>query len=397
MAEKPTTLEVWRLTWLPEEIEWRTGWFVERDERRLQRDREKLERRKRDRQTVGAALWGTPAEKRHTATRVDQLEQYELPVIESEAELAEWLNIRLSRLRWYTHDKAVDHTWHYIRYEVPKRRGGKRVILAPKAELKAIQRRVYHDLLSKLPIHDAAHGFVPHRSIVSNASPHVGKAVVLNLDLKDFFPSIRYRQIRGLFLSLGYALPVASALSLLCTEYDRKPINRGGKTVYVTLNERSLVQGAPTSPTLANLVARRLDKRLTGMAQKLGLTYTRYADDLTFSGNDDGKIFPAQELAQAIIADEGFTVHKEKTRIYRQSNRQIVTGIVVNQQTNVPRDVRRMVRAILNNATKTGLEAQNRNGYQDFRAYLLGLIGYIHEANPEHARPLLEQLKSLPD
>ncbi len=397
MAEKPTTLEAWRTTWTPEEITWRTDWQVQFDERRVERERAKVERRRRDRQTFGRNLWGTPADKLSAKPRPTELQRSQLPVFETEAELAQWLGIRLTRLRWFTHDKPVDRHWHYVRYTVPKRRGGQRVILAPKTELKTLQRKIYTELLLKLPVHPAAHGFVPDRSIMTNAAPHVGKAVVLNLDLKDFFPNISYRRVRGLFVALGYSLAIASALALLCTEYDRKAVDRRGQRVYVTLGERTLVQGAPTSPALANLVTRRLDKRLDGMARKLGLTYTRYADDLTFSGNDYGKIFAAQELAKQIIADEGFQVHDEKTRIYRQSNRQMVTGIVVNERTNVPRDLRRQVRAILNNAQKTGLAAQNRHGYDDFRASLLGLIGYIHEANPDHARPLLETLRSLKD
>jgi RNA-directed DNA polymerase len=327
----------------------------------------------------------------------EKLKRYGLPVLGSEAELADWLGIHLSRLRWFTTDKPVDHTWHYVRYQVAKRRGGQRVILAPKRELKALQRKIYHDLLSKLPLHSAAHGFVAARSIITNAKPHVGKAVILNLDLQDFFPNISYRRVRGLFLSLGYSLSVSSTFALLCTERDRRPLQRGGQTVYVSNGERTLVQGAPTSPTLANLIARRLDARLDGMARKLGLTYTRYADDLTFSGDDYGKIFAALELAKEIITAEAFLVHEEKTCISRQSNRQIVTGIVVNQGTNTPRKVRRRVRAILNNAAKTGLAAQNHQGYTDFRAYLLGLIGYIHEGNPAHARPLLEKLRSVED
>src|SRR5262249_47038913 len=160
-------------------------------------------------------------------------------------------------------------------------------------------------------------------------------------------------------------------------------------TVYVSTGERALVQGAPTSPALANLISRRLDARLSGLARRLDLTYTRYADDLTFSGDHYVRILAAQERAQNIIADEGLPVNLRKIHLYRQSNRQVVTGLVVNLRANTPREARRMVRAILNNAAKTGLEAQNRDRRPDFRAYLLGLIGYIHEANPEHARKLL--------
>lgn len=397
MAAEPNTLSDWRTSWTAEEITWRTGWVAERDERRLERERAEAARRKRDRQYFGQSAWGTPAAKRRITADLEQLRSLGLPLLETEGDLAEWLGIPLSRLRWFTHDKKVDPVWHYVRYEVAKRSGGQRVILAPKHELKAFQRKIYREMLLKLPFHQSAHGFATDRNIVTNALPHVTKQYVLNLDLKDFFPSVGYRRVRGLFLALGYSLPVASALTLLCTERDRRPIKRNGQTVFVSVSERALVQGAPTSPALANLVARRLDARLSGMTEKLGVTYTRYADDLTFSGNDYEKIQMVNRRARHIIAEEGFIVHDSKTRFYRQSNRQIVTGIVVNERANTPRELRRKVRAILHNAMKTGLEAQNRNGYPDFRAYLHGLIGYIHEANPTHARELLEMLRSIHD
>jgi retron-type reverse transcriptase len=284
-----------------------------------------------------------------------------------------------------------------MRYEIPKRRGGKRVILAPMTELKAIQRKIYHEILANNPVHYSVHGFVPGRSIITNAAPHVGKAVVLNMDLKDFFPSIGFRRVRGLFISADYSFAVANALALLCTERDRKPMLKGGKTVYVRAGERTLVQGAPTSPVLANLLARRMDIRLETLAYKCGMNYTRYADDLTFSGDEYGKMMAMQALVRQIIAEEGFVLNEEITRIYRQSNRQMVTGIVVNERVNTPRDLRRTVRAILHNAAKTGLAAQNRDNYPDFRAYLRGLIGHIHQANPDHAKPLLDMLNSVKD
>jgi retron-type reverse transcriptase len=390
-------LQDWRLNWKPEDIAWRSGWQATADDARLERERLIAERRARDRQHFGMLLPGATKERRSRDPDTVRLQALNLPSFASEQELADWLNISQGRLRWFTQDRLVDAAWHYVRYTIPKRRGGQRTILAPKTELKAIQRLLLTEILEKIPVHEAAHGFVMGRSVVSNAALHQGKQFVLNMDLQDFFPSIDYGQVRGLFYRLGYRFTVASVLALLCTERERFAVTRNGKPVYASIGERTLVQGAPTSPAISNLLARRLDARLSGLARKLGLTYTRYADDLTFSGDDLGAILGARYIAPRIIAAEKFTLHPEKTRLYRQSNRQIVTGLVVNEKVNTPRELRRMVRAILHNAANTGLTAQNRHQLPDFRAYLHGLIGYIAETDAALAQRLLEQLKTLRD
>jgi retron-type reverse transcriptase len=397
MTSIPDALTQWRMTWQPDEIAWRTGWIAARDDRRQERLRRKEARRRRDRTTFGVEMWGTPKPKREARTNANKLRAAGLPVLNSETELADWLGIALPRLRWYTHDKVVDTVWHYVRYERAKKSGGTRVILAPKRDLKALQRKIYTELLIKRPTHPAAHGFAPEHSIVTNAAPHVGRAFILNMDLKDFFPTIAYRRVRALFLAFGYSYAVGSALALLCTERDRRPVARGGKTVYAAVTGRTLIQGAPTSPALANLAARRLDTRLAGLAAKHGVTYTRYADDLTFSGDDRAALGRIEAAAARIIAAEGFIVHPDKTRLYRRSTRQMVTGIVVNDHMGTPRDLRRRVRAILHAAQTTGLEAQNREGRAHFRAYLRGLIAYIGQANPAHARALLAALDAVGD
>ncbi len=390
-------LREWRLNWKPKEIKWRAGWRASSSDAWQERQRLIAERRARDRQHFGVLLPGATKERRRRDPNMAKLQTLGIPTLASEREVADWLGISPGHLRWFTHDKTVDSVWHYARHTIPKRRGGQRIILAPKTRLKAIQRKILAEILEKIPVHTAAHGFIPERNVISNAAPHVGKHFVLNMDLKDFFPSIGYERVRGLFYRLGYSFTVASIFALLCTERDRFGIQRNGKTVFASIGERTLVQGAPTSPAICNLIARRLDKRLNGLATKLGLTYTRYADDLTFSGDDLGAILSARHIAPRIIADENFTVHPEKTHLYRQSNRQIVTGLVVNEKINTPRELRRIIRATLHNATKTGLNAQNRTNLPDFRAYLHGLIGYIAETDADLARKFLAQLKALRD
>lgn len=389
-------LHNWRITWLESEITWRTRWEITREERREERAQQREQRRQRDRHYYGVDLWGTAQNPQSTDDRV-KLQSYGMPTFDSEADLAQWFGLSLGKLRWYSFDRPVEATWHYYRFEIRKKSGGTRVILAPKHELKAIQRRILHEILDHAPIHPNAHGFVRDRDIHSNAAPHVGRAMVLNFDLKDFFPSISFRRVRAALMRLGYGFTSASTLALLCTERDRRPFERGNQRYHVGVSGRMLIQGAPTSPMFANLVAWRLDQRLSRLAEKHNLTYTRYADDLTFSRDDEAILLGLRGSMERIIADCGFKVNGAKTRIYRQSSRQMVTGLVVNERANTPRELRRRVRAILHAAQTTGLQAQNRDDHPDFRAYVGGLIAFIHAANPDHARVLREQLENTRD
>lgn len=375
-----------------DETDWRAQWEQERAERQRKREERHRERAKRDRAAFGEELWGISEEHRAATLDAARLQQFGLPVLQTEGALADWLGISLTRLRWFTHDRPAETTWHYVRDVIPKRSGGERVILAPKRELKALQRKVLDGLVSRVPTAGAAHGFVRGRSVVTNAQPHIGKHVVMKLDLKDFFPSITFPRVRGLFIALGYPFAVAATLALLCTEYDREAFNRDGTRYYISIGQRYLVQGAPTSPGLANLIAWRLDRRLSGLADQHRFTYTRYADDLTFSGDQSEAVSHLLATARHVIQDEHFVVNATKTRIANPNTRQIVTGLVVNETLSTPRPLRRRLRAMLHNASKEGLEAQNRAGHQDFRAYILGMIAYIQAANPQQAAALRASL-----
>lgn len=346
------------------------------------------EDQRRDRHEFGEELRGVGAKQRGAVTELARLNTLGLPIFHTEQDLARWLGISLARLRWYTYDNPADTTWHYTRWTIKKRNGGERVILAPKRELKALQRKVLAGIVARVPVAATTHGFVPGRSTVTNARVHAGRSVVLKLDLKDFFPNITYPRVRGLFISLGYSYPVAATLALLCTEYDREAFTRAGTRHYVSIGPRHLVQGAPTSPGLANLVAWKLDRRLGGLAAKRGFAFTRYADDLTFSGDDRAAVDQLRGLARRIIDEEHFTVNSPKTRVAPRSARQVVTGLVVNEATATPRALRRRLRAILHNAQRTGLEAQNRDHRDDFAAYLRGMIAYIQGVQPRHATRL---------
>jgi hypothetical protein len=206
----------------------------------------------------------------------------------------------------------------------------KRWIEAPSPQLKRIQRRLLVELLYQLQPTDSAHGFVPGRSIVTNAQRHVGRDWLVTLDLKDFFPSVKAAMIEPELAGLMPSRVQREQLVQLVTRRGRLP------------------QGAPTSPHLANLVARRLDQRLVELSERLGWTYTRYADDLSFSGDTDpGELLPRVE---AIVLDEQFRLARQKTRVRSRHQRQVVTGLVVNDRVRLPKPQRRRLRAMLHRA-----------------------------------------------
>jgi retron-type reverse transcriptase len=286
---------------------------------------------------------------------------------------------------------------HYVQFEVPKKSGGPRTLSAPHRSLGAAQRWVLLNILEKLPVEPAAHGFVPGRSTLTNAQPHADKSVVVNLDLESFFPSISFARVRHLFHRLGYSGAVATLLALLCTECPRKKVIYDGVTYFVATGPRGLPQGACTSPAISNQIARKLDRRLAGLSAKLGLDYTRYADDLTFSGGRDCNPKVGYLLARIrhIAQSEGFAVHAQKTRVKRRNARQTVTGLVVNRKPAAPRYLVRRLRAILHRAKTEGLSAQNRERRPNFRAWLEGMIAYLAMTRPADADKFRKALREV--
>ena len=238
-------------------------------------------------------------------------------------ELARRLDIPIDEL------KAVPVA--YKRFTVRKRSGGTRTLLAPEPALKRTQRRILRRLLARLKTHPAATGFQKGHSIVTNALPHVGKAVVIRLDIRDFFPATHAKRVKKYFRKIGWNNEAATLLTRLCTW------------------ENGLPQGAPTSPRLSNLVNYRLDARLEGLAHSQGAAYTRYADDMTFSLAATNHRVSSSIVfcAKRILRDFKYTLHMgKKLRIRRAHQQQRVTGLVVNNAPNLPRGTRRWLRAV---------------------------------------------------
>lgn len=320
----------------------------------------------------------------------------DLPAIDSPNKLAELLGVTLPELRWLAFHRDVAEKVHYTRFTIPKRDGRERPIWAPMPKLKAAQRWILRNIVERLPVSGSSHGFLADRSIATNAAAHTGAKVVLKVDLKDFFPTVTMRRAKGMFRKAGYRDPIATLLALLCTEAPREIVEQDGKKYFVALGPRCLPQGAPTSPAITNTICQRLDRRLRGLATKLGWRYTRYADDLTFSLPEGHKGAPKLGLLLGsvgrIAVDEGFQVRPDKTRVARSGGRQRVTGLVVNGagSPRVPRVLKRQIRAAIHNL---GRGKPLKEG--DTLARIAGYAAYIFMTDPALGGKLLKQLSAV--
>ena len=326
----------------------------------------------------------------------ERVAENDIPVLGSPKALCEALGISISTLRWLTYHRDDATSLHYERFTIPKRSGGERAIWAPRPLLKASQRYVLREIVERLPVHGAAHGFLPGRSILTNAARHTGSRLVVKLDLKDFFPTVTFPRVKGVFRKAGYREQIATLLALLCTEAPREIVEVDGTRHFVALGPRCLPQGAPTSPALTNTLCLTLDRRLTGLAQKYGWRYTRYADDLTFSlpldHQGDSKLGALLGGVRFVVDAEGFMLHPEKTRVMRQSARQSVTGLIVNGEgaPRAPRATRRALRAAIHN------QLQGKPLRQDESLYtLLGLSAFVYMSDRELGQRFLESLRPL--
>jgi hypothetical protein len=248
------------------------------------------------------------------------------------------------------------------------------VIEAPKPRLKALQRRVLHEILDFIAVHDAAHGFVGGRSARTHALAHVGRRVVVRLDLEDFFAGVTAARVFGIFRAAGYPESVAHVLTGLCTNaVPAEESVSGHWRLSRRLATPHLPQGAPTSPALANLAAFALDRRLTGLATAIGATYTRYADDVVLSS--DAHLRTPVAAIGDIARAEGFRVNAAKTRVMGRGRRQTVTGVVVNTHPNIPRAEYDTLKATLHRAALDGPAGLDPT-------VLLGRIAWVESLNP---------------
>lgn len=269
---------------------------------------------------------------------------------------------------------------------LPRRGSPPRLIEAPKQRLKDVQRRIASGMLRHMRPHDAAHGFVPGRSVSSAVARHVGKRCVLRVDLEDCFASVGYGRVLRIFLNIGYPEDVARCLALLCTTATPSPQlaplvelrHERAERLREKFRARHLPQGAPTSPALMNLAMYRADARLAGLAKRFAATYSRYADDLLLSGGEDFRR-DAERCAShvaAVLLGEGLHVAHHKTRIMCSSQAQRSCGLVLNERAGLPRRERELLEAILHNCVVHGPATQNRSNVPDFHAWLQGKVAH---------------------
>lgn len=285
--------------------------------------------------------------------------------------LSQELHIPHQDLAWLYGTWGNWNQW-YRTYTIPKRAEGFRVICAPQGLLKMVQRRVNDLILQDLQLSSCCHGFVKKHSIITNAASHVQKEVILSLDLKDFFPSITSNRVFGVFKNMGRSIEEARFLTRLCT-YNG-----------------SLPQGSPSSPAVANRVCNQLDKRLAKLADYHQADYSRYADDLTFSGGK--QVLQLLPLVRNIVAEEGFSLAEHKTQISKSHQRQVVTGLTVNGGIRVQRDEKRRIRAMLHHAAggKLVWNSAMQIGVNEIRGY----YAFLKNIEPEYAAKLSHSLHS---
>ena len=268
---------------------------------------------------------------------------------------------------------------YYRKAEIEKRNGGTRELLIPAMRLRLVQRWILKNILYNIQISDYAMGFRKKHSIATNAEPHIGKKCIVNMDLKDFFPSITQRQVFQVFYYYGYTIGVSYLLSRLCTYEGIVP------------------QGAPTSPYLSNIICLKLDKRLSKLAEKYEADYTRYADDMTFSGGQGLKkiIVPVTK----IVEDEGFTVNERKTRVQFEHQRQEVTGVNVSGgKITVDKQYKKKIFQEIYYCKKYGPSNHLKHikcNKRFYKEHMYGKAYYVHMIEPEVGKEILRQLDEI--
>ncbi|MCG9647089.1 retron St85 family RNA-directed DNA polymerase [Vibrio brasiliensis] len=305
----------------------------------------------------------------NTSNNLSQLRNLGLPPVATLADLASHmrLSVGLLQLLSYKSDE------HYKVYYLKKKSGGRRQIAQPSRAMKAVQSWILRKILSRLSSSANSKGFEQGESILSNALPHAGAHVILNIDLENFFNTVPASHVHSVFRSIGYNKTISQILTNLTTYNGRLP------------------QGAPTSPKLSNLTCQQLDARIQGYAGPRGIIYTRYADDITLSAFNESKIRKAQPMIEEIVNSEGFTINDKKTKISGTRKRKEVTGLVISiDGVGIGRqEYRRMRAEIYNMLTEDSDKLSQINGwlsyiksvdktnYHRLIRYILKLRGHI--------------------
>lgn len=325
---------------------------------------------------------------------------WSVPSITTLGALAHWLEIPVEHLDWFCGQmrpaEIGSKLSHYHVVKIPKKNGTSRILEIPKSTLKQAQRYVLDGILAHIPIHDCSHGFQRGRSIVSYVQPHVDQEVIVKFDLSDYFLTADRTRVRSLFHLAGYPPHISKYLAHLCTHgFIDQNHKLGGSWKY---EQAHLPQGSPSSPAIADRLLFMLDVRLTGLAEKLEMNYTRYADDMAFSSSTrlkHSKIDGLKRMVNLIADEEGWSLNDDKTRVMKRGQRQRLAGLVVNSKANVARSEFDLLKAIIYRVRKNGLAAENRQNHPHFLEYLRGRVSFIMMVNPQRGEKLSRMLEGL--
>jgi RNA-directed DNA polymerase len=329
---------------------------------------------------------------------IDTLETKNLPVLFSIKHLCQILNINYNSVLEIINNREQ----FYDGFKLKKRRGGYRYIQSPNASLRVIQTWIHNKILLNVPMHENCFSFIKQKSIVDNANVHANADSILKLDLYRFFESIDQRKIYKVFLDLGYTKNVAIDLSKLTTilpnKYYESIILKDKLTPenFVLSKHGFLPQGSPTSPLLSNIVAKKLDIRLSGLAKSLNVNYSRYADDITFSG--DRANLPKVSFIEKVLKEEGFYLNYKKTKLRVKGQRQIVTGLSISNGVHVPKNYKRKIRQHLHYCKVLGPEKHLENinlEKANFKDWLYGSICYIRSIEKDIGDKMLDDFDKI--
>ena len=282
-------------------------------------------------------------------------------------------------IKWNTLKKIIDDPdKFYYNFQISKKTGGKRPINVPNNSLELCQKYIKEKILDNVKLHSAAHGFVNNKSIITNAKVHVNSEMILNIDLKNFFPSISRKKVFYIFNKIcGYDNSLSHCLTKL------------------VMYKNGLPQGACTSPIISNIVTFKLDLRLKKLSDKLGLNYSRYADDITFSGNKNVINSKFLDFVKTIINECGYQINDKKTRFESKCGRQEVTGLIVNNgKVSIPKQYIQNLRKDLYYIKKYGIEEHKKrnNIYNAFyQEHIKGQIMFVYSVSKNKGIKLLKK------
>ncbi|MCL2321737.1 MAG: reverse transcriptase domain-containing protein, partial [Oscillospiraceae bacterium] len=381
---------------MQESIERRAARKKEREEERLRKSEAWEKNKEENIVFIGRGYSGGLSDKK---TDEEKLISLNLPVIKDDKELANLLGIEYKDLRFLCYHRDVVVCDHYHRYTVPKRNGKERNIAAPKPLLKDVQRKILELILEKVEISDSSFGFLKGKSVVSNADSHSrSPGLLINMDLENFFPTVTFKRVRGMFKSFGYSGYVSSLLAMICTYCERMAIEVKGQTKYVKTSDRILPQGAPSSPMITNIICRNLDKRIGDLAGNHNFQYSRYADDMSFSFQNNVEQNEIRKIIYSIssvVYNEGFKINRDKTRYLKPNNRQNITGIVINnEEIGVPKTWIKRMRAAIYNAKK--LKEKDELSEAKIRE-ILGMASWLKSVNNARYDKIIKDAETLKD